>query len=317
MRSHASRAGAGGRAAKLRVGVAAALAVYLALAGNPGPRAQEPPTPAATPAPTAGPTPEPAPAPPPLEPSPAPTAGVAGQVAWRELHYSAHKFFLSATTTIHVERLGASELGKLLRRPPGGHGVALEGREAAAVSVESELPFGRDERVTLWLDPASGSALGAEKLVLGRNPYRKVLRFVPDGLYTWRSSPRDAREAGRAPGTWKEGKPYLVAPAVRPPSGTPVTDSYGLLYLVATARLDRKDGTLHLVMLADDGFIDLGFEAGGLSYRRASFDLAWPGGGVRRDGDVLVRTVRATAHALERTRPRRTSTSASSACAGR
>ena len=42
----------------------------------------------------------------------------------------------------------------------------------------------------------------------------------------------------------------------------------------------------------------MSFVAANLTYSRASFEEAWPGGRRQRDGDVLVRTVRATARAL-------------------
>ena len=86
---------------------------------------------------------------------------------------------------------------------------------------------------------------------------------------------------------------------MKPPPGTPVTDSYGLLYLVSAARLDRKESSLRLVMLADEGYVELVFTAGGLAYRRADLEESWAGGTRHRDGQILVRTVRAAGHALD------------------
>ncbi len=251
---------------------------------------------------TAAPTraPEPAGGAAPTSPAaaPVPTPGASGAVGWSELRYSARKLFLTATATLSVDRVPADALRGLVRRPPKGAPVPLPGGDAVAVSMATDLPFGRSERVVLWLDPANGAALGGEKTTLGSNPYRKAFRFTQGGLYTWRSSPKDSREAGLDPEAWTRSKQYLVSPADAPEPGTPVTDSYGLLYLVSAARLDRKDGSMSLVLLTDDGYVELVFVSGGLTYRRASFDESWPGGGVRRDGQVLVRTVRATSHAF-------------------
>jgi len=230
--------------------------------------------------------------------TPVSTPGVSGEVTWSELRYSARKLFLTATAALSVERVPAEALRKLVRRPPKGAPVPLPGGDAVAVSMATDLPFSRRESVVLWLDPANGAALGGEKTTLGANPYRKVLRFTEGGLYTWRSSPKDSREASLDPEAWTRSKQYLVSPADAPEPGAPVTDSYGLLYLVSTARLDRKDSSMSLVLLTDDGYVELVFASGGLTYRRAGFDESWPGGGVRRDGQVLVRTVRATSHAF-------------------
>jgi hypothetical protein len=166
-----------------------------------------------------------------------------------------------------------------------------------AVALAYELPFGRDEQVTLWLDPASGAALGCEKTTLGGSAYHKFMRFTEGGLYTWRSSPRNAREAAQGPEGWTKRSRYLVAPAVQPPPPAAVTDPYALLYLVSAARLDRKDSSLRLVLLSGDRYVEIALVAGGLSYLRESFEESWPGGARQRNGNVLVRTVHGTANA--------------------
>ncbi len=192
----------------------------------------------------------------------------------------------------------AAELATLLRRPEKGRAVAVPAGGAVAVSLASELPFGRDERVTLWLDPASGAALGGEKTTLGGSAYHKLMRFTEGGLYTWRSSPRNAREAARGPEDWTARSRSLVEPALKPPKGAAVTDPYALLYLVSAARLDRKDSSLRLVLLSGDRYVEIALAAGGLSYLRQNFQESWPGGARRRDANVLVRTVRGTARAV-------------------
>ena len=214
------------------------------------------------------------------------------------MSYAAHKLFLSASTTIQATWVPATELATLLRRPEKGRAVAAPADGAVAVSLASELPFGRDERVTLWLDPASGAALGGEKTSLGGSAYHKFMRFTEGGLFTWRRSPKNEREAARGPEDWTDRSRYLVEPALKPPQGAPVTDPYALLYLVSAARLDRKDSVLRLVLLSGDRYVEIALAAGGLSYQRQSFQESWPGGTSRRGGNILVRTVRGTARAV-------------------
>ena len=206
---------------------------------DPGSAAASSPTPAGEPT-AAAPVPEPSPA-----------------VAWTELRYAAHKLFLSASTTIQTEWVPAAELATLLRRPERGRAIAVPADGAVAVSLASELPFGRDERVTLWLDPANGAALGA------RRPCSAAARTTsscasPKGAsIPGAALPETSANGRRGPEGWTDRSRYLVEPAVGPPQGTPVTDPYALIYLVTAARLDRKDSSLKLVLLSDDRYVEM------------------------------------------------------------
>ena len=232
-------------------------------------------------------------------PAATPTVGQSSsEVPWAELTYSAHKLFLGAKTVIRVERLSAEALTKVLRTSPAGTQVSVPTCGAAVVLVATDLPFGRDETVKLFFDPSTGAAIGGEKTMLGRSAYHKFLRYTDGGLYTWRSAPANDSEVALSPEGWTRHKQYLVEPSVRPAQGTAVIDSYALLYLVTAAHLDRRDSGLRLVMLTDDRYAEMTFVAGGLTYSRVSFDEIWPGGSRHREGDLIVRTVRATARAL-------------------
>jgi hypothetical protein len=221
-----------------------------------------------------------------------------GPVPWVELAYSAHKFFLGASTTIRVERAPVTALASAVKQPLAGTPVPLPETDIVTITTKTDLPFGRDETVTMWIDPATGAALGGEKIMLGRSAYHKFLRYTDGGIYTWRSAPANDRETALSPEGWTRHKQYLVEPSVRPARGTPVIDSYALLYLVTAARLDRRGSGLRFVMLADDRYAEMAFVARGLTYTRVEFDEIWPGGSRRREGDVMVQTVRATARAL-------------------
>ena len=221
-----------------------------------------------------------------------------GDVPWAELTYSAHKFFLGAKTVIRAERLSAEALTEVLRTPPMERQVSVPAGGAAVLLVTTELPFGRDETVKLFFDPATGAAIGGEKTMLGRSAYHKFFRYTDKGLYTWRSAPANEHESALSPAGWTGRSQHLVEPKVRPTRGMAVIDSYALLYLVAAARLDRRGSGLRLVMLADDRYAEMTFVAGGLTYSRVNFDELRPGGNHHREGDVMVRTVRVTARAL-------------------
>jgi hypothetical protein len=221
-----------------------------------------------------------------------------GEVVWSQLAYSAHKFFLSAATTIRVERVPSSEVTAALPPAGAGRNLPIPSGAAAAITMDTDLPFGRDETVRLFLDPTTGAAFGGAKTSLGGSPYHKVFRYTEGGLFTWRSAPAGERELTLPPTDWSARKAYLVEPTVAPPPGAPVADSYALIYLVSAAHLDRRGDSVRVVMLADDRFVEVAFVAGGMTYDRASFEEVFPGGTRRREGDVLVRQVKVSARAL-------------------
>ena len=219
-------------------------------------------------------------------------------VPWVELRLSAHKFLLGASTTLRVEPVGASALAGALRTPPHGKPATLSGPDAVALTSETDLPFGRSERITVWLDPATGAAIQAEKLSLGHDPYRKVFRYTDRGEYTWRSAPANATEAVEDPNAWTRRSGSFQESPIAPPAGLALIEPYALLYLASAARLDQADAQLRLAILSDGRLIELMFTADGLVQKRATFDEAWPGGG-RREGRVLMlRKVRVTARPL-------------------
>ena len=221
------------------------------------------------------------------------------RVPWVELRLSAHKFFLSAATSLRVERVAAATLAGRLRTPPSGRPATLTGPDAVALTSETDLPFGRDETVTVWLDPATDAAIQAEKLAGGRSSYRKVFRYTEHGEYTWRSAPTDSREAAGDPSAWTRRSESFQQSPVVPPPGLPITESYALLYLASAARLDQPDARLRLAILSDARLIELAFTPDGLVRKRVSFDESWPGGQRRRSGELLLRKVRVTARPLD------------------
>ncbi len=230
--------------------------------------------------------------------APAPPAATYGAIAWSELTYSTHKFFLSASTTIEVERAPAGVVAETFPAVAGDRPVPIPEGGAATITVETALPFGRDETVRLFFDGSTGTALGGEKTTLGKSAYHKLFRYTEGGLVTWRSAPANEREVTLPPASWTQRKWSLVEPTTAPPQGAPVADSYALIYLVSAAHLNRPGDSRRIFMLADDRFVEVTFVAGGLTYHRVDCDEVWPGGRRRRQGDVLVREVKVAARAL-------------------
>ncbi len=237
-------------------------------------------------------------------PTPEQAPAVAGRPApvtrppWQELDYRARRFFLTAHTEVKLDTLPAASAMPQLRAVPSDTARRPGAAQVALLTLATDLPFGRDETVTLWLDP-DGTAMQLDKVQTGSSPYRKLLRFTADGYHAWRWAPADDRQERLSPERWTRRKEHSYAASIALPGNTVVTDPYALLYLVSAARLDRAGSHLDAVIFADDRPVVLGFEALGLAEKRVAFEEEWPGGSRRRDEPVLVRDVRMIAHALD------------------
>lgn len=229
----------------------------------------------------------------------APDCSANTPVTWRQLVFTAHKFFLTATATLTLDLVPTAEAAAGLRRPPkGGEGVKPSRPCVALVTLESRVPIGADERATAWIDPTNGAIEQVDKRTFGGDPYRKVFRYVSDGFFVWRSSPTDRAEAGEDPSHWSHRKDRLVtAPDL--PKGSVLTDPYALLYLVSTMPLDRPGSRTTATMFADDRLARVTFTTDSLTRRRVHVEEEWPGGKRSRTGDLLVRTVKVAAALLD------------------
>lgn len=222
--------------------------------------------------------------------APAAGAGCVAPVAWTELHYRARKLLLTATAAAHLETVPAERATGDLRRSPAGPGRAPSGPCVAVLTLVSDVPVGRDERATAWLDAVDGGILQVDKVATGRGAFRKVFRFGDAGFFMWRSAPADGREeAGDAAG-WSRRKTASITVA-HPEDGGVLTDSYALLYQLSLVPRERAGAVRRAVMFADDRLAEVSFAAGGLSLREVDHTVAWPGGRDRRRGDRLLRQV--------------------------
>ena len=108
---------------------------------------------------------------------------------WQELHFAASKLFLQARTVLSLAIATPEEVNAALRPPPTGTAVTAGAGPFALLTVRSELPFGRRDTTRVWLDATRAATLQADRLISGRNPYHKTLRYCTEGIYMWRDAP--------------------------------------------------------------------------------------------------------------------------------
>lgn len=229
--------------------------------------------------------------------APAPCAD-ALRPPWNGLEFVARKLFLTATASFEVTIEPTPVASADLRAAPDGTGLSPAGPCVAVLTFASDLPIGRDERATAWLEPVSGAVLQVDKHTVRRGLYRKIFRYTRDGYVLWRSEPANAQEADGDIEKWSRRKTGTVDGRADLPAGAVVTDSYALLYILGRAGLDVPGARTVAYMLGDRGTAVVTLVAGGLTMRDIDLELSWPGGGTARRGQAIVRTVTATASPL-------------------
>ena len=221
-----------------------------------------------------------------------------GSVPWSKLSFSASKFLLSASTTIEVQPSSVEALVDLDVDTDGGMPLQAASGQVVKVIVDTDLPFGRSEVAEAFVDPMGGGVLQLEKNVGGGKPYWKRYRFTDFGCFEWRSAPEHKHERDWGPERWtrKQERWYIWAP--KPSQGEIVTDGYALLYLVSTARLDRPEAALEVVVPSGEQLVDIEFVSRGMVETRVNFEQVTGDSTVRRKGRLKLRLVHGNARYL-------------------
>jgi hypothetical protein len=215
--------------------------------------------------------------------------------SWKELQFEAHKLFLGASTTLRLrfEKLAAAGL----RPAAEGAAVASTWSSVAMLSLDSDLPFGRDERVTAWVDPFTGAVLQTERLSTGHKPGWKLQRYLGDGIFTWRATPSDGEESlGHERWSRRSEKRTQWQGAV--PDGLVVSDSYALFYLVSTHRFAAPGDELRICVPTKDRLVEVRLVAGEQITEEFDFEQVEGEETRRRSGEMRVRVVRGLGRAV-------------------
>jgi hypothetical protein len=215
--------------------------------------------------------------------------------SWEELRFEAHKLFLGASTTVGLRFERLAEAG--LRPAPEGEAVEPGAGRVAVVSLDSDLPFGRGERVTVWVDPITGAALQTERLATGSKPGWRLQRYLSDGAFSWRASPADdEEELGHE--RWSRRSERQTRWRGSAPDRPVVSDSYALLYLVSSHRFAAPGDELRLCVPAKDRLVEARFVAGEEITDRFDFEQVEGDATRRRSGEMRARVVRGLGRAV-------------------
>lgn len=211
-------------------------------------------------------------------------------VPWAALHFEARKLLLSATSVVRADLVPAEQLVPLLRQPPGEAGIPPPSW-VVRLTVETDLPVGRDEAITTWLHPTTFAALQTHKRTFGKRQYEKVFRYVTGGYYEWRRAPANDREANLSPAAWSERREEWIRLTTPPPAAAVLVDPYALLYLASAARLHLPGQRLTTWTVSRNQLVELSLADGGLTRRPVDYVESLASGERRQRGDLLVRLI--------------------------
>jgi hypothetical protein len=214
-------------------------------------------------------------------------------VAWKRLKFSASKFLLTATTSITADYQPSGAAAAAIKAPLEGTATPVPSPTVGVLTSKTDLPFGKHEVTTVWLDPTSGAVAQGSKLQTGKKPYEKIFRYTREGFFFWRNSPANAAEAKGQKDLWTHRRTKMVRTAVPFPEGALVTDSYALIYVASAARLDREGSTLVVHLLQNEKLVELRFTS--FETRDTKCELTVGGsGGERLQTSAKVRRVTLT-----------------------
>lgn len=203
--------------------------------------------------------------------------------AWHQVHLTARKLFMKAEASITVERCSVSSVAPDLLTPPLGLAVIPTTGLIDVVRVKADLPFGRSERIVVWVDAATGAVLQNEKRRFGHGDYWKVRRYTGDGYYEWRTEPDLAEDAERPPPQWSDRWEHQLVVEPAPPPGGIVIDPYSLLAILSTV----KNSQLGLYVISRDTLVQVRLRRLAPRHARGRADVAWPGGSRETSFDLV------------------------------
>ncbi len=193
---------------------------------------------------------------------------------WHQVHLTARKLFMKAEASITVERCSVGSVAADLLTPPLGLAVIPTTGMVDVIRIEADLPFGRSERIVVWVDAVTGAVLQNEKRRFGHGDYWKVRRYTGDGYYEWRTEPDLAEDTQRPPPQWSDRWEHHVVLSPPPPPGAVIIDPYSILAILPA--VERSRDALYVISRGSAAQVRLRR----LSPRdaRGRARVVWPGG---------------------------------------
>jgi len=174
-----------------------------------------------------------------------------------QLDYRASKFFITAETSVALDRRPSSEVVAGLIAPPGHQGLAPTAESVIVETITTRV-LGRDTLIEVLMNPDS-QVLQLSSLKSGYKDRHRQYRYLTDGTYSIKRFPADKAQVAAGWRNWTNTQED-VYPLAATHRGRIITEAEGLFYLIGVLDWQRV-GERHAIVLFDtDGLIGLSLD---------------------------------------------------------
>jgi len=166
------------------------------------------------------------------------------KMRWSDLEYQAQFFFVSTTSTIHLQIIKAIDAATSLQDVDAKDLVKPSQDKVISITTYSES-FGKKTQYKLWFDFDS-RAMQKERTLRGKKNEQKIYRYAECGYYSFRQ--RFKRENFKPDQiNWQQVKKHYHAYRT-PCKHTVITESNALLYLIPALNFNKVGDSYELLV---------------------------------------------------------------------
>jgi hypothetical protein len=166
------------------------------------------------------------------------------RVSWTTLSYRAKKLTADVNTQVSLESLPKAEVEATLIKSAEGVPIKISRPKAYKLTVNRVVDSLFSSPVTstskVWFNPRDATALGRERLRVGKKDFKKTYRFTDQGVFRHRREPKGRQEALKQPENWTDVRDTFYRHDLGQMGCANVTERLILIYIVSAADLSEN-----------------------------------------------------------------------------
>jgi len=166
------------------------------------------------------------------------------RVSWTKLSFRAKKLTADVKTQVNIESLPTAEVEAALINSSEGVPIKVSPPKAYKLTVNRVVDSLFSSPVTstskVWFNPQDATALGRERLRVGKKDFKKTYRFTDQGVFRHRREPKDRQEALEQPENWTDVRDTFYRHDLGQMGCPNVTERLALIYIVSAADLSES-----------------------------------------------------------------------------
>jgi hypothetical protein len=193
------------------------------------------------------------------------------QVPWSHLSFYAKNFWVEVSTDIQMKLLSTSDLDALLLASPKGKPIKPQTSKINEMTINTIIdprfrsPVKIHSRV--WFDPTNAAAIGRIRIRRGEDDFKKMYRFIDQGVFRHRIEPKNKSEARLEPDEWTDIKDNFYPYDMNQINCPEVSERSVLIYILSAIAMSKSDNPqticvfgkrqLHRVRLRKEGILPI------------------------------------------------------------